>query len=251
MAHLLVGCALLLGAAVAQKRSAVHAAPGMPTGVVGVALRDAAIVAWQTPEARNDRAAVTYIITAVDTSNPRKLVTTVKADAPGAEVQGLTGNHCYWFRVRAANAAGESADSDPSEAVCLPPPPGADLAVTMSAPESADDGSEVTFTLTITNNGTADAPMVALEDNLVQTLSSFTTSQGVCQPTAGGMGLRCNLGALHNGETASVTVTVVMRSTNVSNTAIVKGLDFDGNALADPVADNNSAQATVHVTSSS
>lgn len=250
---LVLSFALLLQAASAQVHPVRRTLPGTPVDVVAVPLREAAIVAWllqddpQNGLAQNPSAATSYTITAYDTAVPSALVTSVRADAPGAEVGGLSGNHCYAFRVRAANRAGSSPESDPSEPVCLPPIPGADLEVTVSAPETAPAGSDVTFTLLVKNNGAGDAAIVTLEASLISPLSSHTTSQGICQTTAGAIGLRCNLGGVYAGGTATVTIDVSMGSIDLTTNATVKAFEGSGASLDDPVPANNTATASIRL----
>lgn len=242
-----VAWALLVDAARAQGHSGRRTPPGVPVGVVAVPLRDAAMIAWLLPDIpQNASATTTYTITAYDTAVPSAVVATMKAEAPGTEISGLIGNHCYAFRVRAANFAGSSPDSDPSEPICLPPASGADLEVTVSAPHTATPGSDVTFTLLVKNNGAGDAPMVTLEDSLISPFASYNTSQGICQSTGGAVGLRCNLGTIYAGATATVTVDVSMGTTDLTMSAGVNGLDASGAILEDPVPDNNKTTASIH-----
>ena len=244
---LLVFTALATANVNAQKRATATTVPATPWGVIAVPLRDAAVVAWLGPEsATRDRAASAYTITAYDNIAPASVASSAQAEAPGAEIGGLIGNHCYRFLVRATNSAGSSPDSVPSDPVCLPPVPGADLAVKASSADSADQDSGVIFTMVVTNNGVADAPMVTLEDNLVTPLASFTTTQGVCQPTGGGLGLRCNLGTIYYGGEATVTIAVPDNGKEFTNTATAKAFDASGKELYDPVLDNNTATMTAH-----
>lgn len=231
-----------------QARYASRRLPDKPSGVVAVPISEGALVAWLVPPAAEDILPITaYTVTAYETT-ARKPVSTAKAGAPGVVLNGLRGNHCYIFSVHATNGAGDSQESDPSEIICPIPPPGADLQVTMSA-ELPPGAPGVIFTIVVTNNGVEDAAMVNLTDTLPAPLSSFTTTQGICQGSPGTISLRCNLGALHNGESATVTATVMVTNAEITNTASVTAHDSNGALLADPVPENNSATATARTSS--
>jgi uncharacterized repeat protein (TIGR01451 family) len=84
------------------------------------------------------------------------------------------------------------------------------IAVTTSSP-SVLVGQELTYTLTVTNNGPEAAPNTTVTDTLpasVRLLSS-TASSGTCIGTGT---LVCTLGSLGNGATATVTITVIPQS---------------------------------------
>ncbi len=117
----------------------------------------------------------------------------------------------------------------------------ADLAVSKAdAPDPAQVGSNLTYTLTVTNNGPAQATGIVLTDTLpaTVTLVSATPSQGSC--SAAGNAVTCSLGGL--GGSASATATIVVIPTAVgtlSNTASVTATEPDPNT-----ANNTSVQVT-------
>ena len=119
----------------------------------------------------------------------------------------------------------------------------ADLALTKSGPAGLIViGTDVTFTLTATNNGPSPATNVTLSDPLPSGLAyvSATASQGSC--LAFGGSLVCSLGGLARGASASVTVTATtMTVGTVTNGATVSATEID------PVPVNNSASASVSV----
>jgi hypothetical protein len=241
LVQLLVGAALL-STVVAQQISRV---PAAPTRVVAVPLQGAAVVAWMSSEKANDEAAIgSYTIAAFDNVAPTHASVSAQVSAPGAEVVGLTANHCYWFRVRATNRAGDSPDSEPSELTCLPPLPGADLEAAVTTSDSAES-QELIFTVTVTNHGVADAPSVLLEDVLLVPISSFETSQGVCHHAPGGMGLKCVLGAMAYDGKATITIRVTNTGTELTNSVSVKAFDNAGAPLYDPDPENNTATLRV------
>jgi uncharacterized repeat protein (TIGR01451 family) len=123
--------------------------------------------------------------------------------------------------------------------------PAADLAVTKTdSPDPVVVGNNVTYTVTVANNGPSPATTVVLTDNLpgTATFVSATPSQGTCTgPTAGV--LTCDLGAINAGSNATVTVVVTAPGTPGSitnNVSVTSG-------VADPVAGNNSASASTTV----
>ncbi|MFO1519216.1 MAG: DUF11 domain-containing protein [bacterium] len=118
----------------------------------------------------------------------------------------------------------------------------ADLAITQTAlPDIVAVGEDVTYVLTVTNNGPEDALNVTLTDNLpgqVTFVNAFT-NQGTC---SGAPQLSCALGTLAKGESVQVTVVVTANAVGtVNNTATVGSDDFDPNGA------NNSATASTTV----
>jgi uncharacterized repeat protein (TIGR01451 family) len=118
----------------------------------------------------------------------------------------------------------------------------ADLLLTQTAsPNPAATGTNLSYRLTITNNGPASATNVNLTDALPSgfTFVSATTTQGSCNGTAT---VICNLGALANNANAIVTIVVTPTiSGQITNTASISGGE------ADPDTANNSATTTTVV----
>ena len=115
----------------------------------------------------------------------------------------------------------------------------ADLAVDKVVDNAAVDvGTDVTFTVTLTNNGPNDATGVTVTDQLPAGLAfvSATASQGSYDD---GTGL-WNVGALANGGAATLAVTATLTEASVTNTASVTASD-----LSDPNPDNDSDSAVV------
>jgi uncharacterized repeat protein (TIGR01451 family) len=86
-----------------------------------------------------------------------------------------------------------------------------DLAVTQSAsPDPAGEGAELAYSVVVTNNGSTDAPGVALLETLPVEADfvSAAASTGGCAVTAAKK-LICNLGTLAAGTQATVTIRVV------------------------------------------
>jgi len=138
------------------------------------------------------------------------------------------------------NVAVSAAETDPdlgnnSASVATTILPLADLAVSgMDWPDPLHVGSNVTYVINLTNQGPSTATGVVLTNMLPSetTFVSAAASQGTWAQT-GGM-LTCNLGSLHCGGSASVTIVVKPTVAGVfSNTASVSA------AVADSSSANN------------
>lgn len=121
------------------------------------------------------------------------------------------------------------------------PPRSADLAITKSAsPDPVTAGSNLTYSIGVTNGGPSTATDATVTDVLPATVTfvSATPSQGSCSGTATST---CNLGTLANGGSASVTIVVkTTQAGSLSNTASVTANEID------PVS-NNTAETTTQV----
>ena len=111
----------------------------------------------------------------------------------------------------------------------------ADLSLAASGPANGTTGTNLSYTLTVTNNGPNTANQVSLTDNVPQgtSFSSVSNSQGSCTGT---YVVQCDLGTLANLGTATVTINVTALSAGaVQNTAQVSA------AQSDPNLANNTA----------
>jgi uncharacterized repeat protein (TIGR01451 family) len=122
----------------------------------------------------------------------------------------------------------------------------ADLSIAKTdTPDPVTIGSNVTYTLTITNNGVAVAQNVTVTDNLPSSItfvSCNSTGGGVC----GGSGNNRNVtfSSLASGSSATITLVVTADGpvgTTISNTATISSATPDSNA------GNNSSTATTLV----
>ena len=113
-----------------------------------------------------------------------------------------------------------------------------DLAVTVShSPDPVMVGSNVIYTINVTNNGPDPATGVTVTDSLPPevTFLSATASQGAC---SGSSTISCALGNLPNGTSATVTIGVNPTVEGLlSNTASVRGNEPDQNAGNDSDTD--------------
>jgi uncharacterized repeat protein (TIGR01451 family) len=125
----------------------------------------------------------------------------------------------------------------------------ADLAITNSAPTTALTGTNLTYTIAVTNKGPNTAFEVTVADSVPRgtTFVSASTSAGACKTPAVGAAsgrVTCTAPSLANaaGFVVSMVVKVTARSGNtLSDTAGVSSLVYD------PSATNNSATATTTV----
>jgi len=118
--------------------------------------------------------------------------------------------------------------------------PAANLSLTMAdSPDPVAAGGALSYTLSVTNLGTAQATGVTLVDPLPAAVDFLSTSPGppVCTVSAGTV--TCALGNLDMGASTTVTIhTTARRFTMAMNSATVAANE------ADPVAGNNAAAET-------
>ncbi|HSP17686.1 MAG TPA: hypothetical protein VLV78_23275 [Thermoanaerobaculia bacterium] len=150
-------------------------------------------------------------------------------------------------------AAVSSATSDPdpanNSATAIATASGiADLAVTKSGPATITSGSNVTWTIVVTNNGPSDAQSVSLSDPLPAGTTFVSESQTTgpaftcTTPAAGTNGtVTCTMATFASGASAQFSIVATTGSAGVSNTATVSSATNDINVA------NNSATATAAV----
>lgn len=156
--------------------------------------------------------------------------------APGVNVP----TSCQ-FRV----VAQDSCSRQVFDAVGLTVMPVADLKIIKtSTPTVASTGSNITYTLTVTNNGPATADGVVVTDTLPAGLGYGSATPA---PTSAvGQVVTWNLGTIANGATRTLTVTAQANQggVTVQNTAVVTA------STPDPNTTNNTAHATTQVINS-
>jgi uncharacterized repeat protein (TIGR01451 family) len=112
------------------------------------------------------------------------------------------------------------------------------------SPDPVAVGGSITYVLTVSNAGPANAPSVQILDtrSASTTFVSAKSSQGSC---FGSQNVSCSLGQLASGAKATVTIVVKPTTTGmVINDAFVFGA-----GTVDPKSSNNSARATTAVSS--
>jgi uncharacterized repeat protein (TIGR01451 family) len=116
--------------------------------------------------------------------------------------------------------------------------PEADLQVVKTGPGGVTAGQNITYTITVTNNGPSTATAVQVSDPPPAN-ATFVSNSGACTST-----YPCSLGSLASGQTATITSTYSTSPTfsgNISNTATVSSTTNDPNNT------NDSSTATTNV----
>lgn len=125
-------------------------------------------------------------------------------------------------------------------------PQGADLSIAIDAlPNPVLLDENLTYSIVVSNGGPTDATGVTLTDVLPSNLTyvSATPSQGTCSGTTT---VSCNLGSLTNGTSALIVLVGKPKTVGiVTNTATVRALQYDADALgAIPTGNNSATNAT-------
>lgn len=171
---------------------------------------------------------VTLIVTAGDVDEPTQISNL--ASVSGTELDPV-GSNDNWMEATTIVPVG---------------PAMADLAVAKSdTPDPVlSGGPQLTYSITVTNNGPDDATNVLLVDTLPAevTFDTATPSAGDCDPVATLGEVECRLGNLASGNNMTVTVVVtpdtVEEATSITNTVTVSA------AEEDPNLENNTASAS-------
>ena len=144
------------------------------------------------------------------------------------------GNHAFTI-----NAQSGSTQHSVQAALNVVSPTSADLSLTKTAsPNPGQVGVNLSYRITATNNGPANATNVVVTDTLPAgiTFVSATTTQGSCSGTTT---VNCNVGSLAVGASAIVTIVVTPSSPGqIVNTATVSASESDFDST------NNTASTT-------
>ena len=121
---------------------------------------------------------------------------------------------------------------------CIPAGADSDLTVDKSdSPDPVNVGNNITYTVTIDNNGPDSATGVTLTDTLPAGVAfvSAVSTQGTCNESSGTV--TCDIGGMANGDTVTVTIVVTAPGTpgTITNTADVSCTSND------PEINNNTA----------
>jgi len=156
-------------------------------------------------------------------------------DAPGTSITNTANiNNSPCSSANDPNCANNFA----STTVVVASPSQADVAITKTAnPDPVDQGTNLQYTLQVTNNGPAAAQGVTVSDPLPAQVTyltgSVSTTQGTCTYTASSTTISCSLGTVSVGGLVLVTFNVnantFSSSTLATNTATVSATTGDPN----------------------
>jgi uncharacterized repeat protein (TIGR01451 family) len=116
--------------------------------------------------------------------------------------------------------------------------PAADMSVNKSGPSSASTGSQVTYSIIVTNNGPSPTTNVVLSDPTPSGMTFVSVNGGGC------MSFPCTLGNMAAGQSISLSAKYQLgagTSGSVSNTATVSS------SVTDPIMTNNSSTVSTIV----
>ncbi len=141
-----------------------------------------------------------------------------------------------------------SATTDPSSAnnsatASTPVLARADLALTKNGPATVIAGTEIVYTVTLTNNGVSDAASVSVADATPAGLV-FVSNSGDCSSS-----YPCSFGTLAPGAVRTVTTTYRVPASYTTPNPIVNTATASS-TTTDPVPANNSATSSTSVTTS-
>ena len=135
-----------------------------------------------------------------------------------------------------------------------PPPPSADVAVSVSGPTTAKKGALISYVITVSNTGPDTAHNVVLT-NPVPSGASFvgvSSTKGTCTPPRRGGPITCALGDLAASSNALSSISVKVMAKAGSNIADVVSAQStangSGDATPDPQPSNNSASLNTTIT---
>jgi large repetitive protein len=192
----------------------------------GTATQAGGVVTWNVGNL-NDGASASELIV-VSTISTGLIANTASVNYPGDPVPS---NNTSTASVTVVNSSTVSSLSD--------------LAVTKVAnASSVTIGSNITYTVTVVNNGPATATNVVVGDTLPNGVSFISAVGGQGTATQAGGVVTWNVGNLNDGASASESIIVSAVSTGlISNTASV-------NYPGDPVPSNNTSAVLVTVVNS-
>jgi uncharacterized repeat protein (TIGR01451 family) len=127
----------------------------------------------------------------------------------------------------------------------------ADLALTeTAAPASVESGSNVTYTITVTNNG-PDATSATIVDNLPSgalLVSCASTGGGVCNNSPLVNPHTVTFASLASGETETITIVAATSASLLNGASLSNTVSIGNKSAVDPDPTNNSATATISIT---
>jgi uncharacterized repeat protein (TIGR01451 family) len=186
---------------------------------------------------------VTCDIGTVDAGAANDVTVTIVATAGPAATPSVTNT----ATVSSSTTDPNDQNNDATAQTTVDPPPSADLQLSKTdSPDPVQAGDDLTYTITVHNEGPDTASAVTVTDVLPSevALMSATASQGSC---AGTSTVTCGLGTLAAGAANDATVTLVVTPSDNA----VPGLTNTASAsssTADPAAENNEGSADTTVT---
>ena len=210
--------------------SAVQFTNVLPTNVAFVSVANSANAVSTT----NGNGVVYCLLTNLHTGSNVTVTVVVTPTAPGTVTDTAT----------VTGSGGDpNLSNNSATLVTTATAPIADLAVTMTGATNSLIGSNVLYTVIVTNNGPGTALDVLVTDPLQGILSfvSGTSTGSLGSPSSNGSSAVCNLGNLASGTGATVTFLLTsVQSGTVTNTAPVTTLSTDPN-----LANNSASVVTV------
>lgn len=191
---------------------------------------------------------VTFPALAAGASETIKIVATV--NSASADGSTITNTVSVWTATTDPNSANDTASSSTSVVQQ------ADLLVTKTAPSTTvAAGSNIAYTIVVTNNGPNSASDVTLIDN-VPAGTGFVSRSGAAgwtcvDPPAGSAGpVTCSIGSLAGGATATFVVETSV-SCGVSSGTVITNTASVGAGTSDPDTANNSSTTSLTVSNPS
>src|SRR4051812_1050043 len=127
----------------------------------------------------------------------------------------------------------------------------ADLALTQTAsPTTVESGSNVTYTITVTNNG-PDAASATIVDNLPSgalLVSCASTGGGVCNNSPQLNPHTVTFASLASGEIETITIVTATSASLLNGASLSNTVSVGNKSAVDPDPTNNSATATIAIT---
>jgi uncharacterized repeat protein (TIGR01451 family) len=173
------------------------------------------------------------------TANFPLVVKASLGDTPGTTITNTANINVPCSSVSDPNCTNNSATTN----VVVASPTQADVAITKTAnPDPVDQGTNLQYTLQVTNNGPAAAEGVMVTDQIPNefTFTSVSTTQGTCTYTASTTTVNCSLGSVNVGGLVLITInaTAVTFNSASTNTATVSA------TTGDPNLTNNTASVS-------
>lgn len=169
-------------------------------------------------------------------ANAAAQVTTVTVAIGG----GVTGTINNTATIAAAPGTTDPNMANNTSTDNAPVEPNADLSIAKTHAGNLTAGADVTYTLTVTNDGPSDVPSYTITDTLDGNLTYKSSNNLTCTPS--GQDITCTGGAITSGNQAVGTITATVNSaaapgSTIANTANVT----PPTDVNDPNAGNNSS----------